>query len=295
MPGREIKWAFRSIWRGKGRSLAAISVTAVTIFLVSTTLLLGLAGMNFGQTAKERFTIPVYLVKGSDQAIAQNLATEIEKMPGVKSVVIKSPQDQMNEAEGLLTGSKKGTVVSSIGFNPFGYSLEVIPTDPDKISELSRQIETFTDVEDVVNDPTVIMKFLNIFAIFRWIALGLALISILVSSMVISLTIALSITSRRQEIEIMSLVGASPSTIIAPFIIEGMFYGFVGGSLAAGLVFFSWKYITEVFASNLPWFDLAVSDMTFLLILAATVGFGLFTGLFASWYSAKGNLGRIQA
>lgn len=295
MLGRETRWAFRSIWRGRGRTLAAVSVTAVTIFLVSTTLLLGLAGMNFGQTAKERFTIPVYLVKGSDITIAKNLASEIEKMPGVKSVTIKSPDDLMKEAEGLLSGSRKTSVVTAIGFNPFTYSLEVIPTDPNKIEDLTKQIETYTDVEDVVNDPTVIMKFLNIFAIFRWIALGLAFISILVSSMVISLTIALSINARKQEIEIMSLVGASPSTIIAPFLIEGLFYGTIGGGVAATMVFFSWKYITAMFASNLPWFDLAVPNMTFLLIIAGTVGFGLLTGFFASLYSSRGNLARIQA
>lgn len=295
MLGRETRWAFRSIWRGGGRTLAAVSVTAVTIFLVSTTLLLGLAGMNFGQTAKERFTIPVYLVKGSDMTIAKNLASEIEKMPGVKSVTIKSPDDLMKEAEGLLSGSRKTSVVSAIGFNPFTYNLEVIPTDPNKIEDLTKQIESYTDVEDVVNDPTVIMKFLNIFAIFRWISLGLAFISILVSSMVISLTIALSINARKQEIEIMSLVGASPSTIIAPFLIEGLFYGTIGGGLAALMVFFSWKYITSMFASNLPWFDLAVTNMTFLLILAGTVGFGLLTGFFASFYSSRGNLARIQA
>ena len=295
MLGREIKWAFRSIWRGKGRSFAAVIVTAVTIFLVSTTLLLGLAGNNFGQTAKQRFTIPVYLVKTADKNIADNLAAEIQKMPGVKSVVVKSPLDQMKEAEGLLNNSKGTTVVTALGYNPFNFSLEVTPTDPDKISELTKQIESFTDVEDVVNDPTVIMKFLNIFAIFRWIAVGLAFISILVSSMVISLTITLSINSRKQEIEIMSLVGASPSTIITPFLIEGLFYGTVGGGVAAGFVYFAWRYITEVFASNLPWFDLAVPHNTFLLIMAGTVGFGLLTGFFASLYASRGNLGRIQA
>ncbi len=295
MLGRETRWAFRSIWRGGGRSLAAIIVTAITVFLASTTLLLGLAGMNFGQTAKERFTIPVYLTKSADETIAKNLAGQIEKMDGVKSVTVKSPDDQMKEAEGLLLGSKRSAITNSLGYNPFGYSLEVVPTDPGRIAELTEQIESYTDVEDVVNDPTVIMKFLNIFAIFRWIALGLALISILVSSMVISLTIALSINSRRQEIEIMSLVGASPSAIVRPFLIEGIFYGLVGGGLAAGLAFASWKYITQLFSTNLPWFDLNISNATFLLVLAGTVGFGLLTGFFTSLYSSRANLGRIES
>ncbi len=294
MLSKQIGWAFKSVWRAKARSFAAIIVTAVTIFLVGATLTLGLAGTNFGKTAKERFTLPVYLKAGADQMVANNLAIKIKELPGVKSVDVLSPDNLLIGMSPELKMSKE-EIIKSIGYNPLPWSLIVTPTDPRIIEGLASQIKQYTVVEDVEYQSEVINKFSNLFDMFIWIAIGLALLSILVSSIVISSTVALSIAARKEEIEVMSFVGASPSTILGPFVIEGIFYGLIGGGLAGLAMFYGWKYLQSVFLSNLPWFNLSISNQMLYILIFGTAGFGLLIGLLASYTSSRNNLGSLRA
>lgn len=293
MLSKQIGWAFKSIWRAKARSFAAIIVTAVTIFLVGATLTLGLAGTNFGKTAKERFTLPIYLKAGIDQVIANNLGIKIKELTGVRSVEILSPDDLLVSMSTDLKMSKD-SIIKSIGYNPLPWSLVVTPTDPRNIEGLANQIKQYTIVEDVEYQSEVINKFSNLFDMFIWVALGLALLSILVSSIVISSTVALSITARKEEIEVMSFVGASPSTILGPFIIEGIFYGLLGGSLAGLAIFYGWKYLQSVFLANLPWFNLSISTQMLYILIFSTVAFGLLIGLLSSYTSSRSNLRSLR-
>ena len=141
----------------------------------------------------------------------------------------------------------------------------------------------------------MIKKFSNLFELFKWISVGLGLLSLLVSSIVISSTIALSITARKEEIEIMSFVGATPSMVKGPFVIEGLFYGLLGGGLAALAVYFGWGSLQSDFLTNLPWFNLSIDKIMFMYIILGTIGFGVFVGLVSSLLSTNSNLRRIRA
>jgi len=293
MLSRQIRWAFRSILRTPGRSLSAIVVMSVTIFLVSATLLLGMAGTSFGETAKKRFTIPVQLTADADETSANNLATMLEELDEVKSVTVNSPEVVMDDLGNYL-GLTSDEIITSIGFNPLQWELVVTPENPEQIKELTEIIEQYTIVEKAVFEEEVINKFIALFSLFRWIALGLAILALMVTTIVISSTIILSIASRRDEIEIMSLVGAPPSVIIMPYIIEGLFYGLIGGGLATVGIWFGWDKFQTLIQSMLPWFNISLPETTFNLILIATMTFGLLAGLLTSWRSSSVHIRRIK-
>jgi cell division transport system permease protein len=293
MLSRQIRWAFRSILRTPGRSLSAIVVMSVTIFLVSATLLLGMAGTSFGETAKKRFTIPVQLTADADETSANNLATMLEELDEVKSVTVNSPEVVMDDLGNYL-GLTSDEIITSIGFNPLQWELVVTPENPEQIKELTEIIEQYTIVEKAVFEEEVINKFIALFSLFRWIALGLAILALMVTTIVISSTIILSIASRRDEIEIMSLVGAPPSVIIMPYIIEGLFYGLIGGGLATVGIWFGWNKFQTLIQSMLPWFNISLPETTFNLILIATMTFGLLAGLLTSWRSSSVHIRRIK-
>lgn len=294
MLSRQISWAFKAVFRSKTRSFAAVMVTAVTIFLVAATLLLGISGANFGKTARQRFTLPVYLDPNADEVIAKNLSIKIKELPQVKDVQVLTP-DELLKNEALQLNISYNEIIQSVGYNPLPYSLVVTPHNPEDIDFLAKEVLKYKSVEDVEYESDVIRKFSNLFELFKWIALGLAALSILVSSIVISATVSLSIASRKEEIEIMNLVGASPATVMGPFIIEGIFYGLLGGGLAAVGIFYGWQFMQKVFATNLPWFNLSIDNFTYCVILFGTISFGFLTGLVTSWFSSRSNLRRIQA
>ncbi len=294
MLSREFGWAFRSIGRAFGRTLSAIIVMSVTIFLVGSTLLLGIAGTTFGKTAKERFTIPVQLSQEADETSANNLAIELEELSSVKSVEINSPDSVMEEL-GEYLGLSSGEILSSIGYNPLQWELVVTPEEPDNIKDLAEEISRYTMVDKVVYEEEVVDKFVALFSLFRWIALGLALLAIMVTAVVISSTIILSISTRKEEIEVMSLVGAPPSVIMSPYIIEGIFYGLIGGGLATVAVWWGWSKFQVIIKSMLPWFNINVDKPTFIIVLCSTLLFGFLIGLITSWKASSTHLKRISA
>ncbi len=291
---RQFGWAFRSIFRAFGRSLSAIIVMSVTIFLVGATLLLGMAGTTFGETAKERFTLPVELSTEANETSANNLAITLEKLDEVKSVTVNSPEDVMKELGNYL-GLSPEEILDSIGYNPLQWELIVVPENPENIRQLADEIQQYTMVEKVIYEEEVINKFIGLFDLFKWIALGLALLAIMVTAVVISSTIILSIATRKEEIEVMSLVGAPPSIITGPYIIEGIFYGLIGGGLASVGILFGWTKFQAIIKTTLPWFNITLPDSTFMLVLIATVMFGFLTGLLTSWRASAVHLKRIRA
>lgn len=143
----------------------------------------------------------------ADSTVANNLATQIQEMPGVKEVQINNPDDVMVELADYLN-MNSDDIVNSIGYNPLQWELVVIPENPEDISSLAEEISKFTVVDKVIFEEEVIDKFTNLFVIFQWIAAGLAVLAIMVTMVVIGSIIALSVASRKEEIEVMSLVGA---------------------------------------------------------------------------------------
>lgn len=293
MLGRQIRWTLKSIFRTPGRSFSAIVVMSVTISLVGATLLLGMAGTSFGESAKKRFTIPVQLSVNADETSASNLAKLLEELDEIKSVEVNSPDVVMEDLSNYL-GLTPDEIINSIGFNPLQWELVVIPEDPEQIKELTEIIVQYSIVDKVVFEEEVINKFIALFSLFRWIALGLAILALMVTAIVISSTIILSIASRKDEIEIMSLVGAPPSVIIMPYIIEGIIYGLIGGGLATAGIWFGWDKFQILIQSMLPWFNISLPEATLNFILIATITFGFLAGLLTSWRSSSVHIKRIK-
>lgn len=112
-------------------------------------------------------------------------------------------------------------------------SLEVSANNPQDLSELARVIEGSEGVDEVVYQRDVVDSLLSWTNAIRMVGGILALLLVLDSLLIIGTVIAMKIALKRDEIEILTLVGASPWTIRAPFILEGGFYGLVGASSAS--------------------------------------------------------------
>lgn len=112
-------------------------------------------------------------------------------------------------------------------------SLEVSATDPQFLSELASVLVGADGVDEVVYQRDVVDSLLSWTNAIRWVGGTLALLLVLDSLLIIGTVIAMKIALKRDEIEILTLVGASPWTIRAPFILEGGFYGFAGAAVAS--------------------------------------------------------------
>ena len=228
----------------------------------------------------------VYLndsITSSERAVLEDI---ISKSPSVKSTTKVSKKIAWEEFQSNMSENLKPLL--AIKFNPLpaSYKIQFHEADSrlDHIRELSEKLKAKKGIESVEYGQEWIAKFekfmffsrLFLFAMGGLLCFGLILI--------ISNTIRLSIYSRQDEIELMLLIGATPSFVKVPFLLEGMLQGFTGSILSLFLIRGINLYLKDEFQSAIE-----SMSMEFKLIaepyLFGLVGLSVLVGLLASYIS----------
>ena len=117
---------------------------------------------------------------------------------------------------------------------------------------------------DITSGADWVEGYVRALAFVRGLAIGLGVIFVLATTLIVSNTIRLAVLSRRDELEILSLVGASRSFVNTPFLIEGLLQGAAAGALA-------WLLLYALFRSGLPFLS---DPIQFLIGRAVPTFFG---------------------
>jgi cell division transport system permease protein len=217
----------------------------------------------------------------SDQQIA-GLRRQILAMDGVDSVRLITK----DEAARIFKEDFGEDVKSVLDFNPLPPSLKIFlkPNGrrPEKAEEISRAVRALKGVEEVSYRRDV-MQFIEKQADVLYLA-GLSIGGLIGVSAIflIANTIRLTIYAKRRSIQTMKLVGASRGFVRAPFLLEGLVQGFVGGLIAAVAMYYLFDY-----ASRLGSAELAEFIRVDTVVYAWVVGAGAFLGLFGSVISVR--------
>jgi len=175
--------------------------------------------------------VTVFLTPKAGQLEADNLKAKLEATGKVSGTHYVSKEDalaiyrQQNQNDPLLLEMVTADILPA--------SLEVSATDPQYLSELATVIGGSEGVDEVVYQRDVVDSLLAWTNAIRLVGGTLALLLVVDSLLIIGTVIAMKIAMKRDEIEILTLVGATPWTIRAPFILEGGFYGFIGAAIAS--------------------------------------------------------------
>jgi cell division transport system permease protein len=175
--------------------------------------------------------VTVFLTPKAGQLEADNLKAKLEATGKVSGTHYVSKEDalaiyrQQNQNDPLLLEMVTADILPA--------SLEVSATDPQYLSELATVIGGSEGVDEVVYQRDVVDSLLAWTNAIRLVGGTLALLLVVDSLLIIGTVIAMKIAMKRDEIEILTLVGATPWTIRAPFILEGGFYGFIGAAVAS--------------------------------------------------------------
>jgi len=167
-------------------------------------------------------------------------------------------------------------------------SLEVATKDIAFLPEVAQILKSEPGVEEVVFQEDVVKALHNWTSTLRKIGIGLIGVLGLVSLLIILVIIGMKITLRKEEIEILQLIGASPWYIRAPFIFEGMFYGVIGAILAWGIGYLLLLYATPFlvkFLSGIPILPVPIPFM--LAILGIEILAGIVIGSLGSLLAVR--------
>lgn len=224
--GRSIRDAFKSVFRNFSLSMASILCATITLLVVSITLVI--AG-NINRTTKnleKELTIIVYLEKSSTEEDINFLKSSISKMEDVADVQYKSKDEWKLEMSKY--NSSFGTVFENYEANPLLDSFTVTVKDAKNLPVTTEAIRKLDKVESANYGESAIDTIVSVFDIVEKATIVVMVALVFVTAFLITNTIKLTIYSRRNEIEIMRLVGASNIAIKMPFVIEGFIIGILG-------------------------------------------------------------------
>ena len=226
--------AFREGWtsfvRNSWLSAATIIVLVLSLYVVGSTLFIGMIAKELIGNVEKNVSISVYFKPEIDEARIKEIQSDIEKNPLVASTEYMSREQALekfkkdNENDEIITKA-----LEEIGENPLFASVAVRSNSQEQYNELATYLEgSFAEEANNVNygkNKEIIEKLNKIILSVERIGLILGSIFIIISVLITFNTIRMSLFARKDDFEVMRLVGASNLYIKIPPIFEGMLYG----------------------------------------------------------------------
>lgn len=200
--------------------------TTITLILVAVAMVAAANVNNATKLIEDELTVVVYLNGDVTSEQIENIKTELNSYKNVLETTYKSKDEWKLEMSEYDDSFK--TVLDYLDENPLNDSFVVKVKDVKKLSETSEFIKGIEGVDTVKYGEGMVENVISVFDVIQKVVLVVVIALVLVTGFLISNTIKLTIFSRRGEIEIMRLVGASNITIKLPFLFEGFIIGVVG-------------------------------------------------------------------
>jgi cell division transport system permease protein len=274
--------AWRSLGANASTTVAATMTVLIGMFLLGLFIALGSWTLSWSNHVKKQLVVKVYFAPDATTAQKNLLAKQLQQNKYVK----QGPGGivYISKAQALRTMKREyPALVKDITSNPFPDSLNVTPDKGEDVDNLFTSLThprpaSVSKVLDGKQTSHRILQFAHVVEVVFTVATFVLLFA---SILLIANTIRLSIFSRRREIEVMKLVGATNWFVRGPFMLEGVFCGLAGSLLA---VFFLVIGKTLALPSILPHLsgDSDVHAWQFPLIALVLLGVGLTIGAIGS-------------
>lgn len=287
---RYIRDAAKSVIRNFSLSLASISCIAITLVVVAFSLILSYNVENFTELIRKDVTMVIFLDKNADKIDYSRIEASIRNTGNVEKLVFKSKQESADEM-----GKENDAFQTIIGgwtdeTNPLLDSFELKVKDVDTIKETAETIKGIEKVNSVNYGEDMVDQLVTVFDVINKISIGAVIALVVVTAFLITNTIKLAIYARKREIEIMRLVGASNVSIKVPFVIEGLFLGFLGSIIPVIITIWGYTSLYDFFGGKLFGSALIrLIEPTPFVYLASLllVVIGILVGMFGSWQAVK--------
>ena len=277
---REALLSFR---RSTLMSMAAILSTTTILLIVGIFLLISVNLNLFLENLESQLEIVVYLEDDISQAEINNLKSNITSIDETKEVKFVSKEEAYQNL--LKNLGEQKDILSAIEKNPLPASFEIQVKDPKMIEQIANQITKFKKVEEVEYGRETAERLLNFTYIFRIAGMLVLFLLVFASILIISNIIKITVYARRNEIEIMSLVGATAWFVKWPFIIEGFLQGFISSVLSTIILYNFYFFAVNKVHQAIPFLPLVIDNVDLLPMGLAIVLLGSFVGILGSMFS----------
>lgn len=281
---RSIRDSFKSIFRNLSLSVASISCTVITLILVALAILATENVTDMTNKIEKDLTMIVFVDnKATDDEIS-NVKNELDNISNVDSITFRSKEEIKNNMSSENETFKTIMDSWSDEENPLQSTYILKVKDIKKIKETASTIKNINKVTLVKYGETMVDRMVSVFDIVKKGCWVIVIALVVVTVFLITNTIKITIFSRRNEINIMRLVGTSNTVIKLPFLFEGLLLGIFGSLIPVILTIFGYTYFYEsmggVILSNLV--ELTKPNLIVYNTSLALLVIGGLVGMFAS-------------
>lgn len=266
---------------------ANLILNTVTVITIALSVLIFSAFMLFFVNADEflrhwiaDMRIMAYLKPGIDADAVQKIKPRIALLPGVREATFISKnramerfREQLRRQSSLLDGLKENPLPEA-----FEIRMDITAESWRKIEPVAREIEEMAGVEEVEYGQQWLGRFIHVLNLIRVAGYSLGGLFFGAAVFFVANTVRLVLYSRRDEVEIMRLVGASEGFVKDPFYIQNLVLGTLGGALGIAILYFFYRFI----AANVPAEFSTVSFQLRFLPFRFAVGI-LLGSMFVGW------------
>jgi cell division transport system permease protein len=250
-----VREAIRATRRSAAPSFAALATVLVTMIVLGVFIPIVQATNGAANSVRSRVLVDVYMKSSATTADEARVKKEILAVPHVKSLQFVSKQQAYAQQAKLDPAAYQ-----LLGTNPLPDTFHVIPDNPANVLAVRNALTPTAGngqpglldpaIQSVSNKKNDTKKILEVTNLVTITAAALTVLLTLASILLIANTIRLSLYSRRREIEVMKLVGATDWFIRWPFVIEGIVVGAAGALLAIAVLGLAKVVLLDPLANN---------------------------------------------
>jgi cell division transport system permease protein len=284
-----LKETFLGLLRGGWMNWAAVSTVTVLLFLFGLSLQVSWQVETLLNQFGNQLSVVVYLQSGIS---ATSTLPLVSQLPGVAAVEVVTKEQAWAKLVQELGVADIAGATQQLGDNPLVDEINVKAVDAQVVSNLATELAKLPGVDLVQYVDEAVKRVTQLHQGLNWITLMITVILTLTAIAVTTTTIRLIVLARKREIEIMQLVGATSTWIYLPFILQGILFGLLGGSMA-----WVWISVTQQFLNrwltNQPDFiqfldhGLQLTPVQTLLLPVILLGFGAVVGLMGSLFAVQ--------
>ena len=293
-----LKQGIRSTWKNRIYSLASAGTITACLLLLGIFYFV-MANFNYAVDSAESLVgITVFFEDGTEEERILEISEQVRLRVEVADVVYVSAEEAW---ENYKRDSLNAELSETFGTdNPLqdSASLEVYLSDVTMQDALVRYVKSIEGVRKVNHSESIAESFAGIKTMVGIISIGLIIILVAVAIFLIRTTISMGINVRKEEISIMSIIGATDFFIRAPFVVEGVLIGILGSIFPIGILYVVYGEVIQTLKEQ---FESVFTTMNFIdrteimhRFIPLALIFSIGIGFIASRMTAKRQIRKIE-
>lgn len=281
--GYLIRQGFRNIWVNKLMSFASVSVLVACLLLVGSAVLLYVniqAGIEYVGSMGE---IALFVDDSMTDTEIGSITRTLENMPELTDVRFISREEGLEQLKEEITGGEELFEMLGSDVLPNAYRVRV--KDPNEYEDMVRRLSQIYGIYEVVANGKIANTLADLSSSVALFGAVTVTVMLVVSVFILTNTIKLAMYSRRREIYIMKMVGATNAFIRVPFFVEGVALGFLSAIISFIVIRLAYVgiegYLATISVTPLAWESLAGRVFLFFMLI------GFFAGLLSCSVSMR--------